>query len=110
MKIEVLYVSDCPNHPPTVERIKHVLATENLLSRYMKCSSAVTPRPRLFSFLGLRLSASTGRTWKRSTVVHQDCPAGYTRTPAVSHRGNLSGQRLSLPKAELCESRKRQLQ
>ena len=30
MKIEVLYVSDCPNHPPTVERVKQVLATENL--------------------------------------------------------------------------------
>lgn len=30
VKIEVLYVGGCPNHLPTVERIKQVLATENL--------------------------------------------------------------------------------
>jgi hypothetical protein len=30
VKIEVLYVSDCPNHPPTVERVKQVLAAEGV--------------------------------------------------------------------------------
>jgi hypothetical protein len=30
MKIEVLYVSDCPNHAPTIERVKQVLASESL--------------------------------------------------------------------------------
>ena len=30
MKIEVLYISDCPNHAPTIERVKQVLASESL--------------------------------------------------------------------------------
>ncbi len=28
MQIEVLYFEDCPNHPPTVERINAVLCEE----------------------------------------------------------------------------------
>lgn len=30
MKIEVLYFDDCPNYPPTVDRIRTVLASEGL--------------------------------------------------------------------------------
>jgi hypothetical protein len=30
MRIEVLYVPDCPNYAPAVERVKQILATESL--------------------------------------------------------------------------------
>ena len=30
VKIEVLYVDDCPNHQPTIERLRNVLAAEKI--------------------------------------------------------------------------------
>ena len=30
MKIEVLYIPDCPHHRSTVERVRHVLASQSL--------------------------------------------------------------------------------
>jgi Domain of unknown function (DUF2703) len=52
MKIEVLYVSDCPNHPPTVERVKQVLASENLSVAVHEVLVSSESEAKLFQFFG----------------------------------------------------------
>ena len=40
MKIEVLYIPDCPHHQATVERVRNVLASESVLDEV--CEVPVT--------------------------------------------------------------------
>lgn len=52
MKIEVLYVSDCPNHPPTVERVKQVLAAEGVRETVHEVLVSNDAEARALQFVG----------------------------------------------------------
>lgn len=52
MKIEVLYVCDCPNHGPTVETIKLVLASERLSVPVHEVLVSNEAEAKAFQFFG----------------------------------------------------------
>lgn len=52
MKIEVLYVSDCPNHPPAVERVKQALAAEGIRETVHEVLVRSDAEARALQFMG----------------------------------------------------------
>ena len=52
MKIELLYVRDCPNHLPTLEVIRSVLRDENLLQEVRQIEVADAVQAGELSFQG----------------------------------------------------------
>ena len=52
MKVEVLYVADCPSHAPAVKLLKDVLATEGVLAEVTEVLVADAQMARELKFIG----------------------------------------------------------
>ena len=62
MKVEVLYVADCPTHPAAVKLVKHVLAAEGVeaeIHEVLVRDEGMASEP--LDFAVLRQSESNGR-------------------------------------------------
>jgi hypothetical protein len=52
MKVEVLYIRDCPNHPPTVEAVRDALREGGLPLEIVEIEISDAAQAMEFSFLG----------------------------------------------------------
>ena len=52
MKIEVLYFDECPNHGPTLERVKHTLQQEGLATDVVEVNVGDDATAQSLGFLG----------------------------------------------------------
>jgi hypothetical protein len=52
MKIELLYVADCPNHQPTVEKIHGVLREQGLATDIIQIEISDPAQAAALSFIG----------------------------------------------------------
>jgi hypothetical protein len=52
MKIEVLYIEDCPNYPPVLDRVTRVLRQEGLTAEIYKVEVKDAPAAEALRFLG----------------------------------------------------------
>lgn len=52
MKIEILYFSGCPNHPPAIERVREVLSEERILADTIEVEVKDDITAKRLGFLG----------------------------------------------------------
>jgi len=52
MKIEILYFDECPNHGPTVERVKDALRQEDMTAEILEVNVRDEATARSLRFLG----------------------------------------------------------
>ena len=93
MKIEVLYVADCPSHPAAVELVKHILATQGLDCDVHEVRIRDQKMAQELRFCGSPTIRINGRD------VASDSPGA--RHFSLSCRLYPGSQRIGLPPAEL---------
>jgi len=71
MKVEVLYFAGCPNHPPALARVRHILREEAVSAELVEVEVRDAAMAREVSFLGSPTVRIDGRDVERSARTSQ---------------------------------------
>ena len=91
MKVEILYVSDCPSHPAAVKLVKDVLAAEGVATDIHEVLVKDERMAAEFKFVGSPTIRINGR----------DVESHSAKSFAVSCRLYSGSEQIGLPPAEL---------
>lgn len=92
MKVEVLYVADCPSHPAALELVREVLVSEGVVAEVCEVLVADNRMAKALSFLGSPTIRVNGQDVAEELALSADC--------AVSCRLYLGSRQIGLPPAE----------
>ncbi len=92
MKVEVLYVADCPSYPVAVQLVREVLASEGLHAEILEVLVADDQMAKALSFRGSPTIRVNGRDVAGESSQSTEC--------AVSCRLYLGSDQVGLPPVE----------
>ena len=92
MKVEVLYVADCPSHPAAVQLVRDVLLSEGVTAEICELLIADNHMAKVLSFRGSPTIRVNGRDVAGESFPSAEC--------AVSCRLYLGSHQIGLPPAE----------
>jgi hypothetical protein len=92
VKVEVLYVTDCPSHPAAVQLVRDVLLSEDVIAEISEVLIADNHMAKALSFRGSPTIRINGRDVAEESFESKDC--------AVSCRLYSGSNQIGLPPVE----------